>query len=133
MNWSLFLLNELMEDTVLVQEADNPFTYSWFLILIMMVGWMEPTHYQGMEVDVVNICRGTRYKNLWALNDKERKTTNNIQFYLYLDALRDEEIKVLRLTRQAPKKYQRIPLLSMGPHTIHIQVWEDPKKQFLMR
>ena len=56
---------------------------------------MEPPHYQGMAVDVVNIFQGARYKNLWALNDKERKTTNNIHFYLYLDALQEEAVKVL--------------------------------------
>ena len=28
MNWSLFLLNEIMEDVVLTQETSKPFTYS---------------------------------------------------------------------------------------------------------
>ena len=37
-NWSLFLLNKLMEDVVLVQEVGNAFTYSWLLILIVLVG-----------------------------------------------------------------------------------------------
>ena len=56
MNWSFFL-NELMEDVVLEREVGNSFTYSWLLILIALVGWMERTHYQGMEVDTVNISR----------------------------------------------------------------------------
>ena len=68
----MFLLNELMEDAVLAQDVGKPFTYSWLLILIALGIWMEPTHYQGMEVDVVNICRGAIYKNLWVLEDKQR-------------------------------------------------------------
>ena len=87
MNCSLFLLNELIEDVILEQETGSPFTYSWLLILIVLVEWMEPTHYKGMEIGVVNVCRGARYKNLWALNDKERKTNNNIQFYIYLNEM----------------------------------------------
>ena len=99
MNWSLFLLNELMEDAVLVQDTGNLFTYSWLSIVITLVGWMEPTHYQGMEVDVVNIWRGARYKTLWEINNKERKNSNNIWFYLYLDTVREEAIKVSQLTK----------------------------------
>ena len=94
MNWYLFLLNELMEDTILAQEVGKPFTYSRLLILIALVGLMEPKYYQGMEVDIVNICKGDRYKNLWALNNKERQNDNNIQFYLYLDALWDMREKI---------------------------------------
>ena len=74
-----------MKEAVLAKKVGNPFTYSWILILIALVGWMEPTHYQGMETKVVNVCRGVQYKNLWALNKKERKINNIIQFYIYLD------------------------------------------------
>ena len=71
MNWSLFLLNQLMEDVVLAQEVGNSFTYSSLLVLIALVGWMDLTHYQGVEVDMVNICRGARYKNLWVSEHKQ--------------------------------------------------------------
>ena len=42
MNWSLFLLNQLTEDMVIVQDGEQPFTYSWLLILISLVAWMDP-------------------------------------------------------------------------------------------
>ena len=45
MNWSMFPLNKFMEDVVLIQEVGKTFTYSWLLILIALVGWMEPTSY----------------------------------------------------------------------------------------
>ena len=84
---------------------------------------MEPTHYQGMEVNMVNVCRGARYKNLWVLEDKKQKIDNNVQFYLYLDVLRDEEMKIPWITDAAVKKYKNIARLEMGPHVIHIEVW----------
>ena len=65
MNWLIFLLNQMMEDAMLVQEGKRPFTYSWLLILIALMGWIEPTYYQGMDVEVTQTCRGERYQNLW--------------------------------------------------------------------
>ena len=58
MNWSLFLMNQLVEDVVEVQEGEHTFTYSWLLILIALVAWMEPVDYQGMDVEAVKVCKG---------------------------------------------------------------------------
>ena len=55
MNWSLFLLNQLTEDAVAVQDGECPFTYSWLLILIALVAWMEPEDYQRMDVEAVKV------------------------------------------------------------------------------
>ena len=57
MNWSLFLLNQLL-DNALTAQVGWPFSYSWLLILIALVGWMEPEDYKPMEVDAVKVCRG---------------------------------------------------------------------------
>ena len=45
MNWSLFLLNQLTEDTAATQVGERSFSYSWLLILIYLVAWMEPEDY----------------------------------------------------------------------------------------
>ena len=58
MNWSLFLLNQLIEDAIAVQARERPFTYSWLLILIALVAWMEPEDYQRMMVEAVEVCKG---------------------------------------------------------------------------
>ena len=71
-----------MDDIELAQEVSKSFTYSYILIFIVPGGLMEPILYEGMQVDTINICQGVRYKNLWALNEKESQTNNNIQFYL---------------------------------------------------
>ena len=68
--WALFLLNQLMEYTTLVHEGKRPFTYSWLLILIALVGWMEPKYYQGMEVGMMNTCKGVTYQNIKVITDK---------------------------------------------------------------
>ena len=58
MNWSLFLLNQLTEDVVLVQAGERPFTYSWLLILIALLAWMEPEYYQRMMAEAIEVCKG---------------------------------------------------------------------------
>ena len=64
MNWSLFLLNQLLNDA-LAAQAGKPFSYSCLLILIALIAWLEPKDYQPMVVDVVKVCRGACYQNLW--------------------------------------------------------------------
>ena len=64
MNWSLFLLNQLLEDS-LVSQTWWPFSYNLLLILISLVAWMEPEDYQPMVVEEVKVCHGARYQNLW--------------------------------------------------------------------
>ena len=73
MNWSLFLLNQLTEDVVVVQDGERTFTYSYLLILIALVAWMEPVDYQGMEVEELKVCKGARYQNLWWVEEPTRK------------------------------------------------------------
>ena len=71
MNWSLFLLNQLLKDA-LAAQAGRPFSYSWLLILIALVAWMEPEDYQPMAFDVTKVCRGARYQNLWWVEEPSR-------------------------------------------------------------
>ena len=55
MNWSLFLLNQLLEDA-LDAQAGHLFSYSWLLILNALLTWMEPKDYQPMAVDATKVC-----------------------------------------------------------------------------
>ena len=47
-------MNYFVEHAVAVQVGERPFTYNWFLILIMLMAWMEPYDYQGMEVVIAD-------------------------------------------------------------------------------
>ena len=47
------------ETTVVVQAKERAFTYSWMLILITPVAWMEPVDYQCMDVKAVKVCNCT--------------------------------------------------------------------------
>ena len=58
MNQSLFLLNQLTEDVVAVQDGEWPFTYSWLLILIALVAWMDPYDYEGMDFKAIKVRKG---------------------------------------------------------------------------
>ena len=55
MNWSLFLLNQLTKNAVVAQDREQPFSYSWLLILISLVAWMEPENYQPMFIEAVKV------------------------------------------------------------------------------
>ena len=57
MNCSLFFLNQLLEYS-LVAQVGKPFSYSWLLILISLVTWMEPKDYQPMAVDAAKVFQG---------------------------------------------------------------------------
>ena len=50
MNYLTYLLNELLEDVINAQEKGSPFSYSGIFILISFVAWVEPPHYQGLDV-----------------------------------------------------------------------------------
>ena len=71
MNWALFLLHQLLEDALTTQFGRS-FSYSWLLILIALVAWMEPEDYQLMTVDAAKVCRGARYQNLWWVEEPSR-------------------------------------------------------------
>ena len=57
MNWSLFLLNQLLEDA-LVSQNGWTFSYSWLLILIALITWMEPEDYHPMTIEAETVCQG---------------------------------------------------------------------------
>ena len=64
MNWLFLLLSQFMEDAMIVQEGKWKFRYSWLLILIALVTWMELANYQGMDVAVGQVCKDAMYQNL---------------------------------------------------------------------
>ena len=67
-NWSQFLLNELLQDASLAQEEGTSFHYSWLLILISFIVWSKLEDYQQVYLPIR--CRGARYQNLWFSLDK---------------------------------------------------------------
>ena len=69
-NWSHFLLNELLQDASLAQEEGTSFHYSWLLILISFIVCAELADYQPLDLHVS--YRGARYKNLWFSPDKNQ-------------------------------------------------------------
>ena len=86
-NWSQFLLNKLLIDAFKSQEKDNAFHYSWILILISFVTWVEPPNYQW--VDLPLRCRGSIYQNLRFEKDmKDKEQDNNVQFFMHQNSLR---------------------------------------------
>ena len=86
MNWSLFLLNQLLEDSLAAQDGRS-FSYSWLLILIALVTWMELEDYQPMEVDAVKVCCGTQYQNFQWVEEPSQQADCAIHFWVYWEVL----------------------------------------------
>ena len=57
-------MNQLTDDALAVQVGKGPFTYRSFLILIVLVAWMKPEDYQGMDVEEEKVCKGAWSQNL---------------------------------------------------------------------
>ena len=114
-----------------MQAGERPFTYSWLLILIVLVSWMELDDYQGMDVKAIEVCKGARYHNLWWVREVERLTDCSIQFWIYWEALQEAVVKFPRLSEESMTKYQRILWFVIGPHAIHVQAIWDPYKKWL--
>ena len=89
LNWSQYLLNEMLEDGEKAQEeSKTKFHYSWLLILISFVVWSDPFDFQLLDVPV--FFHVTKYQNLWKdKEDKIRQKDNNIEFFLHAEALQE--------------------------------------------
>ena len=104
MNWSLFLLNQLLSDALTAQRG-HPFSYSWLLILIALVAWMELEDYQPMMVEATKVCHSTRYQNLWWVEEPSHQTDCAIHFWIYWQSLQANAIAVLRISPYTVAKY----------------------------
>ena len=81
-----------------MQTGARSFTYSWLLILIVLVAWMDQDDYHGMDVKAIEVCKGARYQNLWWVKEVERMVECLIQFWIYSEALQVVIVKVPILT-----------------------------------
>ena len=50
---------------------------------------MVPEDYQKMMVEVVEVCKGTRYQNLWWVEEPDRQAYCAIHFWVYKEALQE--------------------------------------------
>ena len=106
------------------------FTYRWLLILITLVAWMESIDYQGMDLEAVKVCKGSHYQNILWVKESKRLEDFVIQFWVYWEALQVAAEKVLRLSKEAAVKYQRIAWFTIGPNSIHVQERSDPDRKW---
>ena len=80
-NWSHFLLKELLDDAQEAQEQPTAkFHFSWLLILIFFAVWTPPPNYQPM--DILAQFLGRPYQNLWDHKDNKHNNDARIIFFL---------------------------------------------------
>ena len=109
----------MLEDA-LAAPTRKPFSYSWLLILIALVPWMEPKDYQPMTVDLEKVCRGAWYKKLWWFEEPSRQADYAIHSWVYSEALQAVAIVVSQVSPYATTKYQRLIWFTIRPHSIYI-------------
>ena len=78
----------------------------------MLMAWMEPEYYQGMDVDAVNVCKGEHYQKILWVKEADILKDCAIQYWIYWVAFQVEAVKVLILFEEA------------------MQVQRDPNKQW---
>ena len=86
-NWSQFLMNELMDNVVDVHEhLAMKFHYLWLLILISFATQTPLIDYQTMEIPMDFL--GVQFQNLWDHKDNKRKADTKLAFFLQGETLR---------------------------------------------
>lgn len=101
-NWSLYLLNQFIEDCRPAQETVQPLRYSWLLIIIVFVGWKEPRDSQFLTI--LTDFRGVRYANLWASRNPEHENLSNMVFYTYYQMLCEAIQKMPHITNEVTEQ-----------------------------
>ena len=79
-NELVFIFVEQLLRDALATQTEKPFSYSWILILIALVAWMEPEDYQPMAFEEVKVCCGALYQNLWWVEEPSHQTDCSIHF-----------------------------------------------------
>ena len=107
-----------MEDCRVAQENNQPFHYSWLLVLMDFVTWKEPKYTQVLSVR--GECHGVHYANLWANADLERQCINNQVFYTYYQQLSSLIASRPRITRELIDLYKKGIRFMVNTHRICI-------------
>ena len=115
----MYLLNQFMEDCRAMQENNQPFHYSWLIVLMAFVTWKEPKYTQFLLAWCE--CRGVHYANLWANANPKRKHVNNQVFYTYYQqpsTLIDSKPKI---TKDLTDLYKKRIRFMANMHRIYIK------------
>ena len=97
--WTEDIAREFLADVRDAQEKGRAFHYSWFLFLIVLVGWREPTEAQFTDVPP-EMPSATRYASLWVSQDKALQQMTNYMFPFYSMNTTYEILKTLRLSNE---------------------------------
>ena len=74
-----------------------------------------------MEVEVVKVCKGAQYQNLWWVEDPSCQVDCMIHFWVYWEALQEAVVKVPWLSDVAAIKYHRI--IQQNRHAKFIKIY----------
>jgi hypothetical protein len=112
------LLNSFLEYCKDAQEWGFEFHYSWFLILIALMGWHEPTY--KCSLTRTRKCGTTCYTSLQSTADPKVKKVNNDMFVQYLIEIQNNVEDTWRISPETVHEYGQIVNVCASCHNIWI-------------
>ena len=117
--WAEYIAREFLEDVCDAQEKGRPFHYSWLLVLIVLVGWREPTEEQFVDVPP-EIPATARYASLWVSQDKALQQMMNYVFTFYAMNISYEILKMSWLSNELFSQYAGVANFKAAMHNVFI-------------
>jgi hypothetical protein len=78
-----------------VQDFGTEFHYSWFIILITLVGWGEPKYIVFFHR--IGKCCATKYTTLWYTSYSKKMKENSTTFAMLFDEMQENIANTWRI------------------------------------
>jgi hypothetical protein len=98
LSWAPYLLNMFLDDSKDVKDLRTKFHYSWLIIMIMLIGWKDPTYSY--------LCDW--YRSLGRNFDSKKRSGNSITFARYLSDMQENISNTWRIAPEVVVQYQGI-------------------------
>jgi hypothetical protein len=128
LSWSQYLLKLVLDDYKDAQDDGTEFHYEWLIILIDLMGWVEPKY--SFFYPRPGKCRATTYTILWHTLDEKHKKVKSIIFNIYYDKMQEKIDNTWRIPPKVVEEDQIITYLKTSRHNMWIQDKSDPKKEW---
>jgi hypothetical protein len=128
LSYNQYLLKLVLADYKDAPDDGTEFHYSWLIIPIDLMGWVEPKY--SFIYPISRKCHATIYTILWHTLDEKHKKVNSIIFNIYYDKMQENIDNTWRIPPKVVEEDQIITHLKAYRHSMWIQAKRDPKKEW---
>jgi hypothetical protein len=101
----------------------------WLPIMISFIAWEEPKDAQFLGMRE-NPCVTVKYQNVWFSTKKRRQMENNVQFFLYVERIRQSIWNAPRMSQQLVEAYVLVVKFHVDMHHMYIKSMKDPREDW---